>query len=534
MTDPISDIRGYHQRTKHHFQHYARGPSSLDWDSQPDGFLRHEGARLLPLPLCHSAPTPPFVDLGRSAIPAQPLSVASLGLFLELGFGLSAWKAYGAQRWPLRNNPSSGNLHPTETWVILPEQTALPAGLYHYAPAEHGLEERARFDAAAAPRPQEGFWLAFSSLPWREAWKYGERAFRYCQHDVGHALGAACYAAACLGWSVRILTTPSDETLAAWLGLTRPEAGCPEEAHWPDVIAWVTLGATPSEDPPLPICPSLWFGQAQPLSPEHVAWPVIDAAESFSRRTAHDAARDHAMPTPSQPLIVPDGPALPAGTVIRQRRSAQRMQKGIGLSQATLQRMFAATLPSSDGPLWRGVPWAPSLALLLWCHQVEGLEPGLYLFPRAPDHVPRLQAAMDPDFLWQDCALGDLPLWRLAPGDLRSEAARLCCQQAIAGHGAVSLGMVADFSRTLEQAGDWAYRRLHWEAGMIGQALYLEATAAGLAGTGIGCFFDDGVHQRLGLRGMDWQTLYHFTIGAAVEDARLTTHPPYPGRMGEA
>ena len=55
----------------------------------------------------------------------------------------------------------------------------------------------------------------------------------------------------------------------------------------------------------------------------------------------------------------------------------------------------------------------------------------------------------------------------------------------------------------------------------------LEAEAAGVRSTGIGCFFDDPVHDVLGLRGMQYQSLYHFTVGGPMEDARLTTLPPY-------
>ena len=62
---------------------------------------------------------------------------------------------------------------------------------------------------------------------------------------------------------------------------------------------------------------------------------------------------------------------------------------------------------------------------------------------------------------------------------------------------------------------------------MIGQALYLAAEAAGVRGTGIGCYFDDVLHRALGLTGHDWQSLYHFTIGNPVEDLRLRTAPPY-------
>ena len=70
---------------------------------------------------------------------------------------------------------------------------------------------------------------------------------------------------------------------------------------------------------------------------------------------------------------------------------------------------------------------------------------------------------------------------------------------------------------------------MHWEAGLIGQALYLFATAAGFAGTGTGCFFDDDVRALLGLsENTQFADIYHFTVGAPVEDARMLTLPPYP------
>jgi hypothetical protein len=63
---------------------------------------------------------------------------------------------------------------------------------------------------------------------------------------------------------------------------------------------------------------------------------------------------------------------------------------------------------------------------------------------------------------------------------------------------------------------------------MVGQILYLEAEVAGVRGTGIGAYFDDEVHQVLGLGGHAFQSLYHFTVGGPVEDPRLSTLPPYP------
>jgi hypothetical protein len=106
-------------------------------------------------------------------------------------------------------------------------------------------------------------------------------------------------------------------------------------------------------------------------------------------------------------------------------------------------------------------------------------------------------------------------------------ASALSCHQDIAGDSAFSLGMIAEFASRLHRNGPWFYRRLFWETGVIGQVLYLEAEATGVRATGIGCFFDDAVHEVLGINDVSFQSLYHFTTGGHVEDPRLTTLPPY-------
>ena len=86
--------------------------------------------------------------------------------------------------------------------------------------------------------------------------------------------------------------------------------------------------------------------------------------------------------------------------------------------------------------------------------------------------------------------------------------------------------MISRFRENVERY-PFLYRRLHWETGMIGQVLYLDAEAHGMRGTGMGCFFDDITHEILGLSDNTFQDLYHYSIGKAVEDRRLTTLPPY-------
>jgi len=157
---------------------------------------------------------------------------------------------------------------------------------------------------------------------------------------------------------------------------------------------------------------------------------------------------------------------------------------------------------------------------------VPGLEPGLYVFWRGDVDKTRTAPLFRAQFEWAAVGPESLPLFRLVVGDARDAARMLSCHQAIASDSAFSLGMLAEFDAGLRE-GPWVYRRLFWETGLIGQALYLEARAAGVGGTGIGCFFDDSVHELLGLEGTALQSLYHFTVGGPLVDSRLQTLPPY-------
>ncbi|MGH8551200.1 MAG: hypothetical protein ACRERU_21855 [Methylococcales bacterium] len=73
--------------------------------------------------------------------------------------------------------------------------------------------------------------ISLTSIYWRESWNYGERTFRYCHHDVGHAIGTVTFAAATLGWKTRLIHSVTDNELATLLGLRQQkdiEAGHPD------------------------------------------------------------------------------------------------------------------------------------------------------------------------------------------------------------------------------------------------------------------------------------------------------------------
>src|SRR5437764_8720915 len=241
----LETVLRYHERTKHHFHRYAAGPRALDWANQPDPFRRYAGAPLAPLPRLapHEEPrSPPYETIYRAGgVPPAALTLRALSRLLEYSLSLTAWKQAGGVRWALRANPSSGNLHPTEGYVLiaLPELGA--PGAFHYAPREHALERRAEWAPESYQHlmrslPARAFLVGLSSVHWREAWKYGERAFRYCQHDIGHAIGAVRIAAATLGWSAVVLHCLSDQTVEDLLWLNRTEDFKGAEREHPDLV----------------------------------------------------------------------------------------------------------------------------------------------------------------------------------------------------------------------------------------------------------------------------------------------------------
>ncbi|MGC4098800.1 MAG: SagB/ThcOx family dehydrogenase [Nitrospira sp.] len=561
----------YHLRTKHHFNRYARSLGYLDWANQPDPFRRFEGAELIPLPLLQSGEDPlsPTYEAiyERGAVPTQPVNMRSLSRFFEFSLGLSAWKKAGESEWALRSNPSSGNLHPTEGYVVLPsiDGLELKTGLYHYAPREHGLERRAEFPAERvarllAPFPPHAFFFGLTSVHWREAWKYGERAFRYCNHDVGHAIGTARIAAATLGWNMVLLDGVEQDTLAMLLGTDRKEDYGEIEPEHPDCLAVVWPAGKGSRgtldvkydavEIPLFLDTSMvqeladatWHGRANRLSQEHgVHWNIIDeAAEaSWKRQTGKAIGYRQAAPSPSS--HAPHASHLTnnvgslAGQIIRQRRSAVSFDGQTSISSAAFFQVMQRVMPraeclQSERPMpWDAWPYDPAIHLLIFVHRVVGLTPGLYVLVRDSRKLSFVQQAMNPELTWAmapDCPDG-LPLYWLLEGDAKRLAAQVSCHQDIAGDSAFSCGMLAEFEGPLRERGAWWYPRMFWEAGLLGQVLYLEAEAAGVRATGIGCFFDDPVHEVVAIKTLAMQSLYHFTIGGPVEDRRLQTLPPY-------
>ena len=498
----------------------------MKWEDQPKPFREFQGAPHVNLPLTSKEEPPSFREMVSSASrTAQPLNLQTLGQFFQFSLALSAWKETPSARWSLTINASSGNLHPTETYALLPavEGIGSSCGVYHYLSRDHSLELRTRWEGA----PTGGFYMALTSIPWRESWKYGERAFRYCQHDLGHALATISFSAAILGWKAQLHPVPA-EYLDWLLGLNPPSH--PVETEIPEALVSIE-GGSPHRPFPLPQAnsPIQFFRKPNRLSAGHTPWPLIAEVAALTRNLAEPISTANPGPRWASPKPVPCSAA--ATRIIHQRRSALDFDGVTPISRELLFQMLEQTLPRPQLPpfgLWK-LPASAHLALLV--HRVTGLRQGLYLYVRDLGQLDALRNSLDPDILWECEQPLERPLFKLEEADVRSFAKSVSCHQAIAADGAFTLGMLVRFEPVLSERGPHAYRELFCETGIIGQCLYLAAEAAGMRGTGIGCYFDDVMHEALGLRDRTWQSLYHFTVGAPVDDPRLRSAPAYSARI---
>ena len=202
------------------------------------------------------------------------------------------------------------------------------------------------------------------------------------------------------------------------------------------------------------------------------------------------------------------------------RVSLETRSIGFFTKRCQSQGLFlSAPFPGHRTSTWRSL-----------CTGVDDLATGLYVLVRDTSQRAALEkASTNADHRQRPVGCPQrLDLYCLTEADAQQTAREMSCFQDIASDGCFSLGMIAKYEDPLERYGPWFYPRLFWEAGVIGQVLYLEAKAAGMRSTGIGCYFDDPMHSVLGLEDRTYQDLYHFTVGGPIEDTRLTTLPAYP------
>lgn len=512
-----NEIYNYHTRTKHSPNKYAASLGYLDWATQPNPFRSYLGATQITLPLSLQNSTPPYKLLFQETkLPDAPLLLQSLSQFLQFSLAISAYKSANGNTWALRCNASSGNLHPTEGYLVLPPMTHISeqTTIAHYAPKEHALEIINQFDTDFWEQlPPQSFLLSLSSIVWREAWKYGERAFRYTQLDAGHAIRSLHVSAKMLGWELSLVKDCDISQIDNLFGFDAKQRFNINENESSDLLFIVSPqeSLTCKIEPLLENLPPFTNTIANFLSPSHHKWELLNQIEASTHKniqsdnflrlsTMHSATAEY-----------------PAKDVVMHRRSAQMMDA----KHATISfKQFQTILQSVHHD-------SADVHLIIYLHNVQELKQGLYLYIRDINDLSTLQKNLDKTFVYKEIFTH---FYLLQEGDFRDVAKSVSCTQDIAKDGAFCISMLAKFSTLIDTNDLQKYKELYYECGAIGQQLYLEATSLELSATGIGCFLDDLIHQFLGLQEEKYQVLYNFTIGRALVDSRIQTLKPYDER----
>ncbi|HXP78820.1 MAG TPA: SagB/ThcOx family dehydrogenase [Verrucomicrobiae bacterium] len=493
----------YHQATKHTYHSVRANARYLDWHNQPDPFRTYEGVPAILLP-----PEPGFPNAGMFAVMAAlagktklpdgeasecreaiQLDLNWLSRFLWHSMAVSAWKKVpgSGARYSLRVNPSSGNLHPTETYVALRAFAGMEDGLYHYRADRHAIELRSRGAwTQQLARALEIPWAAESplivgltSIFWREAWKYGERAYRYCFHDLGHAMMSVLLAARALGLPGSAVAHFSDVRLARAMGLAESDEAPMAFLVFPVQDTSIGLPVPPVEKV---------AGIPNELSAEEVRYELLLGMHAST--VLPDPAGPLPRVSPAHHIAGSQAPLsdllhdAPLGVTVRRRRSAldfdartppmerHELEQLLDYATRDWRADWRGNFGGETTQLERGVDF---VALYLYVHRVRDCEPGVYRWDQANRNLEQLH-----------------------PGNVQRVAAFLSLEQSLAGNSCFTISMIADLGEAARAFGNRGYRYVYFEAGAIGQRLYIGAEALGWNATGIGAFYDDDVHRYLG------------------------------------
>ena len=418
----------------------------------PDHLGARDDPRLLPRfqPMDMAVRPPPFKAYPGLRAEPVPKDLDQV-LFLAAGVVRVMEHRRMGRLW-FRAAGSAGNLCPVEVYVVAGGRVV------HYEPLEHAVTPVG--PARAGPTT-----VVLTGVPWRTAWKYGERGFRHLYWDAGTM---ASHLLAATGASARLHLGFVDAEVAALVGADGVQ-------EFP--LAVVVLG-----DGPPPLTPPPGRGaQAGFLGAPLVEFPVVTAAQRAGDLHSAAAVDDW--------VAAPAGAPAPAdvtfrrslGEVVRRRGSTREFDPREPASNAALVAALGAATSSLNADFTP--PGGTLLDHHVLVHTVMGVTPGPYR--------------------WDPATQGVLPVEGPAM-DTRRLGQLLALDQPLGGTGAYTAFHGADLEAVTARLGDRGYRCAQFEAGVVEGRLHLSAFALGFGATGL-TFFDDEV--RRAFRTSSWPML---------------------------
>jgi SagB-type dehydrogenase family enzyme len=483
----------------------------LDAANRPATFKRYPDRPIVTLPtnFMSSGEAAAAVLSGRVHREPLPLDADLLARLLFFTGGVtrvSEPRAGSGPTW-FRAAMSAGNLHPIEIYAVCAGLGDVPAGVHHFAPLEVGLtmlregDHRGRL-AAATGAPEVAAapcTLVLTGVPFRTAWKYGERGYRHLFWDAGSMLGNLLALAEAFGLLAHVYVGFVDHVVADLVGVDGVE-------ELP--LAVVTIGHLHDHAPPVADGePVAHLDLATtPVAPRPIRFPLIQEAHDDGNLADGDAVAAWRAAAASLGLPTPDEVDVPAeaGTeqlegVILQRGSTRLMRRDRVPVELLTWGIAVAARPVPGDLAAEGHTLVQHF---LAVHAVEGVEPGAY----------RWRAGL---------------LEQRRMGEYRDETALLCLDQPLGGDAAFTAFHAADLDGLLTTLGSRGYRAAQLEAGIAAERLALAAFTLGEGATGL-TFYDELVSQFFGTL---TQCLLVTAVGVPAYRNRAGGRPGAPTRL---
>jgi SagB-type dehydrogenase family enzyme len=471
----IEKAINFHELTKHSYVSVRTRAHRLDWGNRPYPFKIYRKLPFHPLP--HDFPKPENDTLQALKttwdMDGVRLDLKTLASLLFFTAGITRVKIYPEGSIFFRAAPATGALYPVEIYVVAGDVDGLEDGVYHFSPDRFGLTQIRRGDYRweLGVNSSQDVWgsqvsLVFTSIGWRNAWKYTERSYRHWFWDSGVMVANLVAAASALNVGSRLVMGFVDSAVNRLVAVDgRREAS----------ILVVPMGKTsiqpvqPTEAVPL-------TPETLPLSKREVEYPEIYEIHGASSLAGVNEVAEwvRTCQASSQEWEVdsfnPDGGlrTQPLWQTILRRGSTRVFSKR-PISDVQLKTILACCSDPINADFLP--PKSSYISIYLIANSVEGLRPGAYFFNRVTGGLELLKA-----------------------GEFRKVAGYLCLEQVLGADASAVFFLMTPLKRVLERMGNRGYRVVQLEAGIIAGRMYLASYGQGLGATGL-TFYDDDVTE---------------------------------------
>ena len=406
-----------------------------------------------------------YIDLPWTRLPpprpatAGSLTLPSLSALLHYSAGVLHRRNVNGQTLEFRAASCTGALYHVELYLVCGAIDDLRAGVYHYdAPEEtlHSLRDgdyRALLaDAAGIEGSDAEAFIVMTSVFWRNAWRYEERAYRHAFWDSGTIAANLIGLADERGLEPRLHAGFIDDVVNHLLGVDKQREAA---------TCIVALGANASHAPAAEV--ETIVEETEPISKAEIEYPKIWQTHSATSLSHAPALRHWLEVSAGQASPEsPSGPGEPLQSIIERRGSTRHF------SDAPITRPQLATLlEAALQPINADFPSLSQVFVIV--NNVEGLPAGLYRFDTQANRLPRLKR-----------------------DNFRTQAAHLALDQVAAGEAAINIYFVTNLEDVIMKLGERGYRAAQLEGGVRGGRVYLKATELALRATGL-TFYDDEV-----------------------------------------